>query len=172
MIHTFIPFDPTGGKNLGESYNLSMSILPNDNDWACFIDHDAIWTTVDWHNQLMEVIKNNPNIYCFTAMTNRLPDGLSIKLQTIGDKTNHDMKYHRKFGMDLSKKYGSTIIEYNEGFMSGVVILVKKSLWKKIKFTDGLYGVDYIFHKNCLKNGYKIGLMKGVYVYHWCREKI
>jgi glycosyltransferase involved in cell wall biosynthesis len=50
MIHTMVPFAPD--MNLGAAYNRAMSLIHED-DWACFCDHDMMFTTRYWHAQLM-----------------------------------------------------------------------------------------------------------------------
>jgi GT2 family glycosyltransferase len=170
VIYTFIAFDPAGGKDVGEAYNRCMALLPSDDDWACFIDHDAMWTTYSWYQQLIEITRSKPGAGCFTALTNRTP---SIKpTQTIGDPSNHDMIYQRRLGRSMAERCGIEILEYPDGLISGVVMLVRKSTWNEIKFTSGLFGVDCDFHKALQAAGKKVYLMTGVYVYHWCREKL
>ena len=46
MIYTHIAFAQSDcEKNIGCAYNQFMEILPNDDDCACFVDHDAMFTT-------------------------------------------------------------------------------------------------------------------------------
>ena len=78
-----------------------MEILPNDDDWACFIDHDAMFTTSNWMNQLHDIIHKNPSIGAFGARTNRV--GYSWQLLGNIDVDNHDIKYHRAIGQHLQK---------------------------------------------------------------------
>ena len=54
--------------------------------------------------------------------------------------------------------------------MSGVVMIVKKSIWNKIGGApNGLLGVDGQLHTRCRESGVKVGLMSNLYVYHWYR---
>ncbi len=168
MIYTFIAYAPRSSRDLGNTYNKFMELLPNDSDWACFLDHDAMFLTSDWYKQLEKIIEINPNAGCFTALTNRIGN----KFQVIGDSESHDIKYHKRVARGLANKNGSKVIEYNNGLLSGVLILIKKSVWKNIKFIPGFLNVDNQFHKDCIKCGYKVYLMTGVYVYHWYRDSI
>lgn len=170
MIHTYIPYAPKEvGNNLGWAYNSFMEILPEE-DWACFLDHDATFTTRDWYYQLEDILKKYPNIGLYTCLTNRI--GQSYQLVGGVDKENHDIRYHRKVGKQLQDSYYDTILELGNPaqLLSGVVILINKKTWKKVGgFVDGFLGVDNNIHKKCLDKSIGVGLMAGVYVYHWYR---
>ena len=49
-----------------------------DDDWACFLDHDAMFTTLDWYHQMESLIAEYPGAGCFTAMTNRVGNPAQI----------------------------------------------------------------------------------------------
>jgi Na+-translocating ferredoxin:NAD+ oxidoreductase RnfG subunit len=55
--------------------------------------------------------------------------------------------------------------------MSGHLILLQKKTWSKIgKFKeDMLVGFDNEIHYSVKREGLKIGLMTGIYLYHWYR---
>ena len=56
--------------------------------------------------------------------------------------------------------------------LSGVMILISKKTWKSIgKFTENrMLGIDNDIHKKVRQNGLRVGLMKGIYLYHWYRN--
>ena len=63
----------------------------------------------------------------------------------------------------LSKTYGDALL-------SGVMIMAQKKTIKDTPFKEeGMLGVDNSFHKDLQAKGLKIGLMKGLYIYHWHR---
>lgn len=167
MIHTYIPYTPKElGNNLGWSYNNFMELLP-ENDWACFLDHDATFTTRYWYHQLEDIIKKHPDVGLYTCLTNRI--GNFQQLVSGVDKENHDIKYHRQIGKQLQDDYYNDVFSITNP-LSGVIILISKKTWKTVGgFIDGFLGVDNDIHKKCLDNNIKVGLMGGVYVYHWYR---
>ena len=148
-----------------------MEMLPSYEDWACFLDHDAMFTTSDWYHQLNNIIKDNPTLGAFGARTNRL----NSTYQLIGniDVHNHNISYHRKIGKHLQTNFSGDLFVIDKktaqkGF-SGVLILLKKSIWKKIKGfkTDGFNHVDNNFRYRLEKHNIPFHIMNGVYVYHW-----
>lgn len=188
MIYNFIAYCPTQaagsskgnfpwlGKdaeraiNLGWTYNQYMELLPNEDDWACFLDHDAMYTTHNWYNQLESIIEKYPDYGLFTSKTNRISNGAQI---TYGvGKHIHDMKFHRAKGYELQEEYFDLVTEMPRT-ISGVVMLTKKAVWKAAGgFKDGFLGVDSNYDGRVRAAGYKVGLMEGVFVYHWYREKV
>lgn len=186
MIYTHIAYAPENlGKNIGEAYNMFMEMLPSDEDWACFLDHDAMFTTPDWYHQLNDIIMKNPTLEAFGARTNRL----NSTYQLVGniDVHNHDISYHRKIGKHLQTKHSDDLFVIDKktaqiGF-SGVLILLKKSAWKKINGfkTEGFNHVDNDLRYRLEEYNIPFHIMNGVYVYHWykaddpyerCREKL
>lgn len=171
MIHTYIPYCPgeLGGNNLGWAYNNFMTKV-EENDWVCFLDHDATFTTLYWYHQLEDIIKTHPSIGLFTAVTNRI--GQTAQVISSVDQNNHDIAYHRKIGESLQQSYALDV-EVLDDFnilLSGVVILISKKTWIKTGgFKDGFLSVDRDIHRKCLDNNISVGLMKGFYVYHWYR---
>lgn len=170
MIHTYIPYTPKElGQNLGWAYNNFMNII-GDDDWACFLDHDATFTTRYWYYQLYDIINKHKNFGLFTAVTNRIGNKPQLVLNV--DPNNHDIKYHREIGKSIQEKKYDNIIELSNVRqpLSGVVIFIHKKTWlTNGGFKDGFLGVDNDIHIKCINNNIKVGLMEGVYVYHWYR---
>ncbi len=172
MIHTYIPYAPrTANKNIGEVYNGFMAMIP-EGDWACFLDHDAMFTTLDWYQQLEEIVgaieQSNPqSVGLLTTCTNRIGN-----LEQIADSVDplcHDIYYHRSLGKQRQLKFGNSLRECDH-LISGVVILISKSIWQKTKgFIDGFLGVDNNIDQQIRSLGYKSYIMDGVYCYHWYR---
>lgn len=169
MIYFFIPWDT--GKNLGRCYNQCLSILPNENDYACFIDGDANFTTTFFGKQLEDIVKKYPECGIFTAYANRI----GCSWQRKGIWKSDDMIVHREIGRMLSESDYDAIEDHsrigNENQMGGVLMLIRKSTWEKVgKFNDnGILGIDNDFHRKAEASGEKVYLMKGVYLYHYYR---
>lgn len=178
MIKTFIPYAPD--RDLAKAYNECMGGL-SDGDWGCFIDHDAMFTTADWLPQMEAIIKANPEYSCFTVTTNRAYASWQIPEGVNG--INHDITYHRSVGKGLQEANGNRVNDVtgcanlpappHTSPFSGVVILLKKSAWKQVPFRlmepGRLTGIDNLLHIDLRDKGFKVGLMTGIYVYHWHR---
>jgi len=166
-IYTHIAYAEANTKNLGSAYNEFMELL-RDDDWACFLDHDAMFTTRDWYHQLVRIVVKYPNAGMFTAKTNRVHN----KAQLFGGKTSddHDMRNHRKIGRQLACEYYDKVTPLSRRqAVSGVLMLISKRAWKQCRFIDGFLGVDNQMHRDLLDAGMQVYVMEGVYVYHWYR---
>ena len=165
-IHTFIAYDDE--KDLGRAYNKNMSLLSED-DWAVFIDHDAMFVQPYWYNTVKDAIKKNPDVGFFTCFTNRIGCGW-MRVPNI-DQNNHDIRYHRDIGKKLSNQETEVIdITNRNPYLSGVVMICQKKVWDRIGGAkSGFLSVDNDLHIKCAKAGIKVGLISNLYVYHWYR---
>jgi GT2 family glycosyltransferase len=168
-IYTLIPYDLE--KNLGGAYNKFMNLLEDD-DWAVFLDHDAMFTTPDWMSTIEKTIDENPEYGFFTCRTNRI--GSAWQKMGGVDEENHDMRYHRSIGREVSQVSPNMLASVADvtdaPYMSGVVMIVKKSVWKELGGApEGMLGVDGQLHIRCRESNIKLGLMNHLYVYHWYR---
>jgi hypothetical protein len=174
VIYYSIPYNTE--KNIGKYYNDFMEILPNDDDFACFVDGDTIFTTSNYGHIIQGVVNEHPDIGFFTCYTNRI--GCPWQIAPGVDQETNDINYHRNFGLSLQTQYGTmcedvTTVKINDisYLMSGVLILLQKKVWQKIgKFAEnGMLGVDNDLHRKIQNNNEKLFIMKGVYLYHWYR---
>ena len=143
----------------------------SDDDWACFLDHDAMFTTLDWYKQIEEIIEEislgDRPVGLLTTCTNRIGN---LEQVVAGiESQNHDIYYHRKIGRQRQLEYGKSLREC-DFLVSGIVILISKKVWKKTNgFIDGFLGVDNNIDQQIRALGYKSYIMDGVYCYHWYR---
>lgn len=170
MIHTYLAHSQQDTEaNLGKAYNDFMKLIP-DNDWVCFLDSDATWTTRSWYRDMEQIIQNNSEYSLFTCMTNRI--GCPYQKFDNVDQNNHDIQYHRQIGSAAKKQFGTNVLDITEAVppLSGVMMLIQKNTWKKIKgCPDGFLGVDNEIHIRVKNSGLKVGLANGLYVYHFYR---
>jgi glycosyltransferase involved in cell wall biosynthesis len=170
MIHTYIPYSTTDNiTDLGTAYNNIMKYISTD-DWVCFLDHDAMFTTTNWYLQLNEIIKNT-NYGLLTCMTNRI--GNADQKFNVIDENNHDISYHRMIGKQCQEQFNLNITPARNtapNLISGVLMLLSKKTWETVGgFQPGFLGVDNCMHESCLEHNINVGIMNGVYVYHWYR---
>ncbi len=171
MIHTYIPYAPRStDKNIGAVYNNFMAMIP-EGDWACFLDHDAMFTTLDWYKQLEDIIANlqvsHQDAGLLTTCTNRIGN-LEQVIDGV-ESQNHDLYYHRKIGKQRQIDHGLQLRECDY-LLSGVVMLISKKIWAETQgFSDGFLGVDNDIDRQIRALGYKSYIMDGVYCYHWYR---
>lgn len=158
-------------KNIGKAYNEFAALVPEDG-WICFMDADTIPTTSDYGAIIEGIIQDNPEVKAFTCVTNRI--GCPWQIAVGADWENDNMAYHRRFGSEQYKKYGTSVEDVTDKkhVMSGQFMCFHKSLWDDIGGAPenlGMLGVDNALHRRIKKAGYHLYLSKGLYVYHWYR---
>jgi len=154
-------------RNLGRAYNATMERL-RAGDWACFLDHDAMFTTREWYPQILAAIAEHPDAGLFAAVTNRIGRKSQIPR---GAPESHDMREHFAFGAMLRDRHGSTAQDITDDSpISGVVMILSRETWERMGgFRDGFFGVDNAAHRDVAKAGRRVYLLSGLYVYHWYR---
>lgn len=167
MIYFFSPYSQE--KQLGKAYNDCMSLLPSDNDYACFTDLDVMFLTPNIGHQLQDIVTKyeTHNVGLFTCLTNRVGNLQQCYLNQISQDPN--ISNHRHIALKLqSENYDQ--VEELTNIISGHFMLVKKSVWNACKFKEeGILAVDNNFSRKVLTKGFKIYLLKGVYVFHYYR---
>ena len=163
-VFTFVAYDTE--QNLGRFYNSAMSLLADD-DWAVFIDSDAMFVQDDWGQKIQRVIKQNPDYGFFTCLTNRV--GCEWQLADDADRNGHFILAERDFAHDLAEEVEGDPVEDVTDYssMSGVCMIIQKKVWDQIGGAkDGFYGVDNDLHRKSADQGIKVGLIKSLYIYH------
>lgn len=175
MIYTFIPYAHINEhKNLGKVYNRYMELI-EDEDWALFLDSDAMFTTPDYHSQIESIVNEIDSkqlkIGLLTSLTNRVGNVEQIIFpKNSSEAYNHNISFHRKIGKEIQEKDRYMLKECKDP-ISGVVLLISKKAWKCTEgFIDGFLGVDNQIDYAIRRVGYKTCIMCGVYVYHWYRS--
>lgn len=166
--HIFIAYAPKSyGMNLGRCYNEYMERI-GDDDFALFIDHDAMFVSDSWKDIISDVAtKHADEIALFISRTNRINNPYQ-RLNLLEE--NHRVEDHRIFAELLSQRFSSETTECSKlPSSSGVIIMLSKKTWKKHKFSDGFLKVDNKIHLSHRESGDPVYLMNGLGVYHFYR---
>ena len=148
--------------NLGRAYNDAMGRLAAD-EWAIFLDHDAMPTTGLWHKQFAEAAAFLPDAGAIVAMTNRI----ASSWQRCGDPKSNDVAEHRRIGAERAGIRSLLDISETKGF-GGVMFAISKAAWAAAGgFADGLGCVDHSIHFRLRSVGRTVWMHEGIYVYHW-----
>jgi hypothetical protein len=167
-VYHIIPWKTETNK-IGEYLN-DVFKISDDEDWICFLDGDAIHTTTWFGKRIEETIMENLNFSMFSCLTNRTTPTCQIASESNWE--DNDLSNHRKIGEEIWEKNKTKVKEVtNISPVSGYFFLVKKETWKKAGGFDEskMLGVEWDFCDRVVKSNGKIGVMLGIYVYHWYR---
>lgn len=155
-------------KNFGKAINQLIEGLP-DNDWVCLRDIDTFPPDhVRFIEQVEELANNNQGFDLIGCMTNRI--GLNYQLVK-GMWDEMDLMKHRDKAKELSEDK-SIISLGTSQTVGGVMMLFSKSTWLKVgKFPEGGIKIgnsfiDYHFSMAVARNRGKLGIARGIYLYH------
>jgi len=170
MIRYIIPW--SSDKNLSGLYNREIMALPNDNDWVCFCDRDTYFPDPFYGVHIEQTIKANPDYSLFTCMTNRV----GTAWQCVKDKwTVEKPKAHEDIAKRLWYNNGTEVVNISDRSpISGMFILVQKRfITENRPLKDGLLlGGDNDFSYIANEGLENVGLMTGIYIWHYYRNGI
>lgn len=169
-VYHFVP--GAADKNLGRELNKHCEIVPNDDDWILIRDNDTCFLHPFINMQLEDIIKKHGNSYeILSCMTNRL--GLKYQLP-YGLMKETDVLKLRDIAEKHYKEYYDEVVPCkNNEPTAGLFTLFQKKTWKKLKFEDGLANtggfIDWRFTNGHIKLGHRIGICKGIFIFHYYR---
>ena len=159
MIYYLTPFD--NKKQIGRAHNLHCACVPNPDDWICITDSDVLFLLPDTKKQISDIIvKHNFDVY--GCLTNRIA---SPHQQADGFSENTDILYHKKLAEKLQKERYFDVKETKIN-IAGFLMVFQKKTWEKHRFSDNSIRFDSEFTDKVMKDGGRLGIMQGVYVFH------
>lgn len=165
MIYYFTPYHL--GKCYGAAHNALCESVPNANDWICVMDGDMMFLRSDWGKQIDDVIKKHGNTYdVFGCLTNRLA-GAHQQYQGQFSE-DPDIRNHMAIANDCHRLHYDEVKETSVN-VAAMLMIFKKSTWDAAKFPVNTMGFDRMFTDRVKKNGGKLAIMQGLYVFHLYR---
>lgn len=162
-IYWVAPFDSE--KNIGRSHNRHCEMVPNSEDWICITDSDVLFLLPDTKKQIEDIIIKHGNDYqVFGCLTNRIASQHQ-QVDTGGTFENTDILYHKKLASRCQKDYYSEVKETQKN-IAGFLMIFQKKTWMKYLFSDNSIRFDSEFTDKVKKDGGKLAIMQGVYVFH------
>jgi len=151
-------------NNYGKWMNTIMEHSPSE--WVLFHDHDIFFANKNWMQICQKHLRDNKDGGLFTCVTNRIGNG---EQKVFREQDDHDLRHHWMFA---EKQQGEPLIEATRP-ISGLIMLTSKTAWKKCGgFREkGIIGVDNHYYGAVKRAGYKVYIMKDLYVYHRYRAK-
>lgn len=150
------------GKNIGRALNEFCALVPNDS-WIILQDGDIMYLTDYWGTQIEDIITKNADYDLIGCMTNRLRNNHQLYMGKFSDDS--DIRNHIIIAEQLQKEYYD-IVERTEKPISGMCMLFPKKTWIKHQFKEDTPSFDTRFSRDIQRSGGKIGIAKGLYVFH------
>lgn len=152
-------------KNIGRAYNEACALIPAG-DWICITDQDVLFLEPCTKAHINRTLQLNQGYQLYTCMTNRLAQGWQLHEHMRSD--NPDITIHMEVAKRLRHEHGLKVEEYRHD-VAGFLMLFPQAVWHYVRFEERTIQFDRIFADKIRKLGGKVGLMKGVYVFHLYR---
>jgi hypothetical protein len=155
-------------KNIGKALNDFCAMIPDD-DFICLQDGDIMYLTSEWGRQIEHVARTAGKRYSLMGcLTNRL--GRPIQRYKGEFSENFDIKHHALIAKELETNHWGEVEDITrKKRIAGMFMLFPKKLWNRIKFQENCIDFDDRFCQDILNAKGKLGLMKGLYVFHLYR---
>lgn len=161
MIYYITPY-LTG--DIGKAINEAIAVLPEDS-WVCLRDTDTMFLLPDQPSMLEALVNSNPLFDVIGASCNRLGSGYQLYGEVINDDPN--ILNHIEYAKKAREKYKNNIeVVPTDKPLAGFFLLFRKSLWNEIPFEERTIQFDLIFSRTLHEKGKRLGLMRGMYLFH------
>lgn len=173
MIWFFTPY--SFNKKLFEAYDDYMHLVNDLEDWVCFTDGDTAFLLPNFGHQVKTYIDKYPDTGLFTCYASRCH--YDVQTRKGADRENPDLLYHRRQAETIYHELNGTVKEIDRR-IAGHLLVIQKKTWmlirdevaRKVKEQHKqILGVDTKISNAILKAGFKIRLMRGMYILHYLR---
>ena len=171
MIWFFTPY--SFEKKLFDAFDAYMNLVPNPEDWVCFMDGDTAFLLPDFGHQIHMYVEKFPDTGLFTCYASRCHYQLQVRRGT--EMENPSILYHRLQAEKIRGELDGQVKEINRR-IAGHLMVIRKSTWLLIRdevsrtaASKKVLGVDTKISNAILRMGMKIRLMRGLYIFHYLR---
>ena len=165
IIETITPWSDK--RRLGEAANHMVAKV---DDWVVILDYDvSLATNLHWFDICADAIqKVGDKAGLMSCMTNRIGCPLQ-KAHNFGDIT--DMEWHRSFAKDWERDHHGQVEDITDApkwRLSGFFMLTRRKVWEEVGGfpPEKFIGMDSYYHGKVLQAGYRVYLIKSLYVWH------
>ena len=160
-------------KKIFEAYDAYMNLVENENDWVCFCDGDTAFLIADFGHQIKKYVEKYPDTGLFTSYASRCHYAVQVRKGT--DMENPSILYHKYKAEQTREKLDGQVKEINRK-IAGHLMVIQKKTWTEIRDTvaknaagKNILSVDTKISRAVLAANKKILLMRGIYIFHYCR---
>ena len=154
--------------NFGKAINDLIKGLPNE-DWIVLRDIDTVPLLHKEFIWQCEQIALTTPYDLISCMTNRI--GLKHQLYKGIFSEDFNMLNHKEIAKELYNNHKLEVVK-SKGMVAGVMMMFSVKTWKRVNgFNEGAIKIggafiDYLFCRKVLRIGGKIGIAKGIYLFH------
>lgn len=160
-------------KKILEAYDHEIMRLPSDDDWVCLRDGDTAFLRHDYGHTIQRYIDQYQDTGIFTCYASRCH--YRCQVLNVADMENDSILFHHQRAVECATNLKGQIVELDRK-IAGHLMVIRKSTWKKVRGNvfkraagKNILGVDTQISKAMLSAGFKIRLMRELYILHYLR---
>lgn len=175
MIYFFTPY--SFEKKLFEAIDNYMNLL-RDDDWAVIMDGDTAFLRPDFGFRIKEYTDEYPDAGLFTCYASRCHYHFQ-QVHGGADMADPSILRHKEICDEIDAANRLQVEEVQRR-IAGHLMIIRKGVWKIVRrtvmlqvvaYNKKILGVDTKISYAMLQHGFKIYLMKGIYILHYLRMK-
>lgn len=171
MIWYFTPY--ALDKNFLQEIERCFSIVPDDSDWVVLMDGDTAFLRPDFGHVIDRYTKQHPDTGLFTCYASRCH--YQCQVPSFGNMAETSILFHKQIADRCASEHAGKVKEIDRR-IAGHLMVIRKSTWLKIRnevFSTArdkyILGVDTKISNALLRQGFKIRLMRELYLFHYLR---
>lgn len=171
MIHFVIPY--SFEQRLFDAYNQEFNRLASPDDWLVICDGDVAFLNANFGHQIKDYIDMYPDTGLFTCYASR--SHYKYMIPKDGNDQSPDIIFHKKVANAHAQNL-HLAVKPIDGNITGHIMVIKKATWLKIRNKvaartrfETIEAIDTAIGKVLHELNLPILLMRGIYVFHYCR---
>lgn len=172
MIWFFTPY--AFDKKLFDAWDKYMALVQDPNDWVCMMDGDIAFFRNDFGHHIQKYVDKYPEVSIFSCYASR--SGTEWMMPVANQFNSTDILVHRRMAENQFNNHNLELTDVNNR-VTGHLMVMKKQTWIDIReqameatSAKTILGVDTAICRVVLSRNGKIGLMRGLYVFHYYRH--
>ncbi|MFA5217261.1 hypothetical protein [Sulfuricurvum sp.] len=166
-IDVRIPWEP--GRRLGFACNRMFKTVE---DWGLILDWDVTLLNINWYDICLRAIeKVGHDAGLISCLTNRI--GCPLQKFVSGD--NDNIADHMATAKACEMCWPGEVEDVTDkpNKLSGMFFLTRRKIWDAVGGVpdDKFIGMDNYYHDRVKEAGYRIYIMKDLYVFHNYRRQ-
>lgn len=164
--HYLQPYDKNSPPNIGAAINAAIkATISGPDDWFVLLDHDTMFLLPDSKRQLEEILEST-DFDILGPLTNRLAAQTQL-VRGVFDTT--DLLDHIHTANTCSRLQYGKVYDVNDP-LAAFCLCFRRRTWTELGgFPENNIQFDYLFCSRALRDGKRLGVMTGIYVFHLYR---
>lgn len=171
MLYFSTPYD--FDKRLFNAYDREFQRVPSPDDWLVITDGDTAFLRADFGHHIQQYIDKFPDTGLFTCYASR--SHYKYMMPKDGNHKSSDILFHKKVAENHNTNLHLEVKPIDRN-ITGHLMVMQKKTWLAIRDNiahntrhETIEAIDTAIGKELHRQNKSILLMRGIYIFHYCR---